>query len=86
MLVAWTKEWRHWGRGTDAIRSLNCIWDPDLDFHFELNSKLNYSSCGGKSLNVGVGILGPGGLSQKQVLSQHILQRDAISSVFKVTC
>lgn len=51
--------WRHWGGRTDAITRLNCIWDPDLNFHFELNSKLNYSNCGGKSLNVGVGMFGP---------------------------
>lgn len=28
MLVAWTREWRHWGGRTDGIRRVNCIWDP----------------------------------------------------------
>lgn len=50
---------------------------PAPDCYFELNSKLNlnYSECGGKPLNIGVGMWGSGSLSQKQVLPHHILQR-----------
>lgn len=51
MLVAWTREWRHWGGRTDGIGRFNASGIPTPDCHLELNSKfnLNYSKCGGKS-------------------------------------
>lgn len=71
MLVAWTREWRHWGGRTDGIRRVNCKWDHAPSCHPELNKlNLNYSKCGGKAPNTGVGMSGPRGLSQKQVLPQ----------------